>query len=177
MTKKDGTLHEVLFRLAARAPGLGPEELRKRLCTAIANHFGAVACSLHTDASGWPTVAAEPVRAVAKMAALDRARRETIEARLVKEGLRRDTLISALDLEGREEVEAFFQRTLGVVDIFAFPLTHGGTVDAVLVLYLSLDSDPLSESDIHGLLACGELLALASPVQAGRVAPSPSAKA
>ena len=43
-------LHQVLFRLAARAPGLTLEGLMQRMVTGIANHYAAVACSIHTDA-------------------------------------------------------------------------------------------------------------------------------
>lgn len=158
----DGSpLHRVLFRLASRAPQNTLEAMMSRVTTSVANHFAAVACSLHTDASGWAAATAEPIRAMKKMARLDRARQETIEANLVKEAVRREALVSALDLEERSEIEAFLQRTLGVVDIFAFPLLVDGRVSAVLVLYLSLESDPLSEADIHGLMAIGEMLALA----------------
>ncbi len=157
----DGSpLHRVLFRLAARAPHNSLEGMMSRVTTSVANHFAAVACSIHTDASGWAAAAAEPIREMQKMARLDRARQETIEANLVKEAVRRKALVSALDLEDRSEIEAFLERTLGVVDIFAFPLLVDGRVSAVLVIYLSLDSDPLSEADIHGLLSVGELLAL-----------------
>ncbi len=161
MVKKDTPLHQVLFRLAARAPALDRAAVMQRLCTAIANNLGAVACSIHGDVSGWPVVTAAPVREIEQMDPLDRARRETIEARLVKETFARDGMISALDLEGRQEVEAFFQRTLGIIDIFAFPLREGGETRGVLVVYLSLDSDPLSDGDVHGLLACGELVGMA----------------
>ena len=158
----DGSpLHRVLFRLASRAPHNALETVMSRVTTSIANHFAAVACSLHTDASGWAAAAAEPIREMQKMDRLDRARQETIEANLVREAVRQKILVSALDLEERSEIEAFLQRTLGVVDIFAFPLIVEGRVSAVLVLYLSLDSDPLSEADIHGLMAIGELLTLA----------------
>ena len=164
----DGSpLHRVLFRLAARAPHNSLEDMMSRVTTSVANHFAAVACSLHTDASGWAAAAAEPIRAMQKMERIDRARQETIEANLVKAAVRRQTMMSALDLEERSEIEAFLQRTLGVIDIFAFPLLVDGRVSAVLVLYLSLDSDPLSEADIHGLLSIGELLALT-----GTAAPS-----
>ncbi|MFV1957837.1 MAG: hypothetical protein ACC662_00345 [Planctomycetota bacterium] len=154
-------LHQILFRLATRAPQATLGELMQRTVTSIANYYGAVACSTHTDASGWAAPAAEPIRAMRKMAPLDRARQQTIEARLVREVVGQKHMLSALDLEERDEVEDFFQRTLGVIDIFAFPLAFEEKVRAVLVLYLSMDSDPLAEADIHGLLAVGELLALA----------------
>jgi hypothetical protein len=156
----DTSVHQVLFRLAARAPRLSADGLMQRLVTGLANHFGAVACSLHTDASGWAAAAAEPVRIVRKLPRLDRARLETIEARLVKDARESGRMRSALDLEDPDEVEAFLNRTLGVVDIFAFPLATEGEVRAVLVLHLSLDSSPLKDADIHGLMAAGELLAL-----------------
>jgi len=164
-TRKPPPLLQILFRLAAKAPGLGPAAMMARLCTAIANHYGAVACSLHTNESGWPDAAAEPIRAVRKMKPLDRARRETIEASLVQAVFRDKSMLSALDLENREDVEAFLQRTLGVIDIFAFPLRVEGEIQAVLVIYLSLVSDPLGESDLCGLHEAGELIALAGSPQ------------
>lgn len=159
--KRPPPLIQTLFRLAAKAPGMRPAAMMARLCTAIANHYGAVACTVHTDGSGWPEAAAEPIRAVRTMKALDRARRETIEASLVRAVFKDPRMLSALDLENREDVEAFLQRTLGVIDIFAFPLRIEKEVKAVLVIYLSLVSDPLGESDLCGLHEAGELIALA----------------
>lgn len=154
-------LHTVLFRLAARAPTLTLEQLMPRLTTSLANHYGAVACSIHTDRSGWAAAGAEPIRAFQKMERLDRARQETIEADLVKKAVATREMTSALDLDERDEIEAFLNRVLGAIDIFAFPLLFEGKVRAVLVLYLSLESDPLEDADLYGLMAVGELLALA----------------
>jgi hypothetical protein len=156
-------LLQTLFRIAARAPSLDRDALMGRLCTAIANHYGAITCSIHADQSGWPTASAEPIRAVKRMRALDRARRETMEAQLVQAVFREQKRLSALDLENREDVESFLQRTLGVIDVFAFPMFVADRVAAVLVLMLSLSSDPLAESDLHALRSAGELLALAKP--------------
>lgn len=161
MATKQSSLHQVLFRLAARAPRLDLESLMNRLCTGVANYYGAVACSIHTNRSGWAAAAAEPIRAISKMSPLDKARRETMEARLVTQAVETRELTSALDLEDRDSTQSFLNRTLGVIDIFAFPLQVEGTVRAVLVLYLSLNSDPLQDGDIHGLLHSGELLTLA----------------
>lgn len=157
----DVPVHQVLFRLAARAPELSLDALMERLTTGLANHFAAVACSIHTDASGWASAAAEPIREVQALPRLDRARLETIEAAVVKGAVANRRMMSALDLDTAEEIEAFLRATLGVVDIFAFPLTFEAKIRAVLVLYLSLDSEPLRDADIHGLSAVGELLALA----------------
>lgn len=154
-------LHAVLFRLAARAPRLTLDQLMARLTTSLANHYAAVACSIHTDRSGWAAAGAEPIRAFRKMERLDRARQETIEADLVKKAVSTREMTTALDLEGRDEIESFLHRILGAVDIFAFPLVYEEKVRAVLVIYLSLESDPLVDADLSGLMAVGELLALA----------------
>ena len=154
-------LHTILFRLAARAPKLTLEQLMPRLTTSLANHYGAVACSIHTDRSGWAAAGAEPIRTFQKMERLDRARQETIEADLVKKAVATREMTSALDLDDRDEIESFLNRVLGAVDIFAFPLIFEGKVRAVLVIYLSLESDPLEDADLYGLMAVGELLALA----------------
>ena len=154
-------LHTVLFRLAARAPKLTLEQLMPRLTTSLANHYAAVACSIHTDSSGWAAAGAEPIRAFLRMERLDHARQETIEADLVKKAVATKEMTSALDLDDHEEIETFLHRVLGAVDIFAFPLIYESKVRAVLVIYLSLESDPLEDADLYGLMAVGELLALA----------------
>ena len=154
-------LHTVLFRLAARAPHLTLEQLMTRLTTSLANHYAAVACSIHTDQSGWAAAGAEPIQAFRNMERLDRARQETIEADLVKKAVSTKEMTSALDLEERDEIETFLNRVLGAIDVFAFPLVYEGKVRAVLVIYLSLESDPLEDADLYGLMAVGELLALA----------------
>ena len=104
---------------------------------------------------------AEPIRAVTKMARPDRLRLEKAEADLVREAVKRRSMQSALDLDDSAQIEEFLVRTLGVVDIFAFPLTYEDKVRAVLVLYLSMESDVIRDADIHGLMSIGELLALA----------------
>lgn len=159
--RRQPPLLQTLFRIAAKAPRLDREALMARLTTAIANHYGAVACSIHADRTGWPSSSAEPIRAVKRMRALDRARRETMEAQLAQAVFAEGRMMSALDLENREDIESFLQRTLGVIDVFAFPMHVGDRVEAVLVLYLSLNSDPLAESDLFALDSAGEVLALA----------------
>jgi hypothetical protein len=154
-------IHQVLFRLAARAPSLSLEECMERVTTGLANHYQAVACTLHTDRSGWASARAEPIEEVEALERLDRARLETVEANLVKEAVAQRRMQTALDLDESDEIEAFLKRTIGAVDIFAFPLVYKGVVRAVLVLYLSLDSEPVRDADMHGLMAVGELLALA----------------
>ena len=157
----DVPVHQMLFRLAARAPELTLDQLMERVTTGVANHFAAVACSIHTDASGWASAAAEPISEIQALPRLDRARLETIEAAVVKGAVANRKMMSALDLENAEDAEELLRSTLGVVDIFAFPLIFEAKIRAVLVLYLSLDSEPLRDADIHGLSAVGELLALA----------------
>jgi hypothetical protein len=147
----------VLFRLAARAPRLTPAAFQARLTTGIANHYGALSCALHTDATGWASAAADPAPVIAGLSRLDRARLETIEARLVKDTVEQRRMRSALDLEGRGDVDEFLSSRLGVFDIFAFPLHNGRRPFAVLVLYLGEDSQHLDESDIQALSSLGYL--------------------
>jgi len=147
----------VLFRLAARAPGLTPAVFQARLTTGLANHYGALSCALYTDATGWASAVADPAPAVAELSRLDRARLETIEARLVRATVEERRMRSALDLEDRGDIDAFLSSRLGVFDIFAFPLHDGGRPFAVLVLYLGADSQHLGESDIQALSALGYL--------------------
>lgn len=151
----------VLYRLAGRAPALPAELFLRRLVTGLANYYGAVACAIHTDASGWAAAAADPAPQVEDLSRLDRARLETIEARVVKEAVERGEMASALDLEGEEEVEAFLSRTLGVVDIFGFPLAREAGVFAVLVIYLGPDSVPFRDPDMYAMYSLGDLVVLA----------------
>lgn len=155
----------VLFQLAARAPKLGPAAFQTRLATSLANHYGALSCALHTDATGWASAAADPAPVVAQLSRLDRARLETIEARLVKHTVAEKRMRSALDLDDGSDVDEFLSSRLGVFDIFAFPLHDGGAPFAVLVLYLGEDSQHLGEADIQALSALGYLAPLVATEQ------------
>ncbi|MDJ0521016.1 MAG: hypothetical protein QNJ90_02965 [Planctomycetota bacterium] len=150
----------VLYALAARAPKLAAEQFQPRLMTGLANHYGALWCALHTDATGWASATADPAPAVAALSRLDRARLETIEARLVKDTVDQQRMRSALDLDGRGDVDEFLSSRLGVFDIFAFPLHRGETPFAVMVLYLGEDSQHLGEEDIQALSSLGYLFPL-----------------
>ena len=151
----------VLYALAARAPGLPLPDLLDRLTTGLANHYGALSCALHTDAKGWPSAKADPTPEIADLSRLDRARLETIEARLVRATIAEQRMRSALDLDDGSHVDEFLSSRLGVFDIFAFPLHRGGAPVAVLVLYLGEDSQHLDEPDLQALSSLGYLAALA----------------
>jgi hypothetical protein len=155
------SIFPTLYHLAARTPHLTPEAFRARLATGIANHYGALSCALHTDATGWASASADPAPAVAALSRLDRARLETIEARLVKATVEQRRMRSALDLDDGSDVDEFLASRLGVFDIFSFPLHNGGAPFAVLVLYLGEDSQHLAEEDIQALSGVGYLAALA----------------
>ena len=150
----------VLFRLAARAPRHQPSAFQERLTTGLANHYGALWCALHTDASGWASATADPAPAVAALSRLDRARLETIEARLVEATVGAGCMCSALSLDDGGGVDAFLSSHLGVTDIFAFPLHTGDRPFAVLVLYLGEDSGTLGEDDVQALSGLGYLFDL-----------------
>lgn len=151
----------VLYALAARAPRLTLGEFLDRLTTGIANHYGALSCALHTDVKGWASAKADPTPEIAELSRIDRARLETIEARLVKATVSEQRMRSALDLEDGSDVDEFLSSRLGVFDIFAFPLHRGGAPIAVLVLYLGEDSQHLGEADIQALSSLGYLASLA----------------
>ena len=143
----------VLYALAARAPGLPLPDFLDRLTTGLANHYGALSCALHTDAKGWPSAKADPTPEIADLSRLDRARLETIEARLVKTTIAEQRMRSALDLEDGSHVDEFLSSRLGVFDIFAFPLHRGGAPVE--------DSQHLGEEDIQALSSLGYLASLA----------------
>jgi hypothetical protein len=155
------SIFSVLYRLAARAPGLAAKVFQARLTAGIANHFGAMGCALHTDASGWAASSADPALEVSQLSRLDRARLETIEARLVRTAVSERRMRSVLDLEDGSRVDEFLGERLGLLDIFAFPLERAGQPFAVLVLYLGPSAKHLGERDVHALASVGELLDLA----------------
>jgi hypothetical protein len=151
------SVFDILYRLAARAPQLSPEGFLTRLTTGLANHYAALSCALHTDATGWASASADPAPAIAELSRLDRARIETIEARIVKATVADRRMRSALDLDNGGDVDQFLSSRLGVSDIFAFPLHLGDAPFAVLVLYLGEDSLHLGDPDIQALSALGYL--------------------
>ena len=155
------TIFGVLYRLAARAPQLTPAELQARLTVGIANHFGAAGCAFHPDTNGWASASAEPALELASLSRLDRARLETIEARLVKAAAQERRMRSVLDLEDGSRVDEFLHDRLGLLDIFAFPLQRGDQTFAVLVLYLGNESRHLGEADLHALASAGHLFDIA----------------
>jgi hypothetical protein len=94
---------------------------------------------------------------------LDRARVETLDARLVREASARDARVSALDLDRDLAAENYLAEVLGVSDVFAVPLTSGGAPSGALVLYLDARSAPPSETDLLALSGLGDVLALCGP--------------
>ena len=165
------SIFEVLYCLAVRAPGLPREDFLQRLTTGIANFYGAVACAIYTDGSGWATGSAAPIRAMEKLARIDRARLETIEARLAKVAVEHGAMASCLDLEGdiadEGSADAFLAERLGVVDIFAFPMAREASASEVLVLYLGEESRHLRDPDMYALSSLGWLVVLAGEALEG----------
>jgi len=159
----DASIFRFLYGMAARAPALQETAFLRRLVTGLANHYGAEGCAIYTDASGWAAAAADPAPAVAKLSRLDKARLETIEARVVAKTHETDRMISALDLE-EDEVEAFLTRTLGVADVFGFPLKteeDAERVYGVVVIYLGEDAKPFRDPDMYAMSSLGGLIAMA----------------
>lgn len=159
------SIFEVLYCMAVKAPVTDRATFLDRLTTGVANHYGAVACAIHTDGSGYASGAAEPIRALAKLPRLDRARLETIEARLVKVAIERGGMASCLDLDGEvagnSSPDEFLRDRLGVVDIFAFPMAREESASEVLVLYLGDESRVLRDPDMYALSSLGWLVVLA----------------
>jgi hypothetical protein len=159
----DVSIFRVLYALAARAPTLAPDAFLQRLVTGLANFYGADGCALYTDESGWAAAAADPAPAVAKLGRLDRARLETIEARLVRETVSQRRMLSALDLE-EDHVDRFLETALGITDVFGFPVSgrdEEAPVQGVLVLYLGENARAFRDPDMYALSSLGGLLELA----------------
>ena len=156
------TVFQFLFRLSADCGRLPADRLLRRLVTGLANHYNASTCSVHKDDSGWPTATADLGEDFVELDALQRARLESIEARLVRETIKSNERTSALDLDGEESLEEWLTDALGVMDIFAFPLRVDMRPRGALVLYLPTDSKPLGDSDLQALMAIGEVLRVAA---------------
>ena len=141
------------------------DEFQRRLVTGLANHYGAEGCAIYTDSSGWAAAAADPAPAVAELERIDRARLETIEARIVNLAQESDRMVSALDLEeGQDETEAFLTRTLGIADIFGFPIKAQDadeSVYGVVVIYLGEDAKAFRDPDMYAMSSLGGLIAMA----------------
>jgi hypothetical protein len=168
VTVGEASVFRFLYGMAARAPLLARDALLERLVTGLANHYGAEGCAIYLGESGWAAAAADPAPSVARLEALDRARLETIEARLVSETREHRRMTSALDLG--EDVDAFLESALGVADVFGFPLTSAaGEVFAVVVIYLGEEACPFRDPDMYALCSLGDLVALA-----GRAAAEPA---
>ncbi len=161
----DASIFRFLFGMAAQAPGLPADEFQRRLVTGLANHYGAEGCSIYIDTSGWAAAAADPAPAVENLPRLDQARLETIEARVVEMARDRNRMVSALDLdEDQEQIEAFLMRTLGVVDIFGFPITReadDAAPSGVVVIFLGENSKPFRDPDMYALSSLGGLIDMA----------------
>ena len=151
------SIFPVLYALAARAPRLSAAAFRARLTTAVANHYGALSCALHTDASGRATATAELAPVIEELPRLDRAQIETIEAQIVKKVVEMGQMCSTLNLEDGVEVDTFMRSRLGEYDLFAFPLKLRDAAVAVLVLCLGEDSHHIGEEDLHAITSLGHL--------------------
>lgn len=167
-------VYALLVGLAARAPVLSAEELRQALVDGVAQHYGASACTLHTDDSGWPVAQSDAQHALGRLPALARARVETIDARLARSCRSGAAAVSAVDIDPDLRSDAFLTEVLGVGDVFAVPLRRAGRVDGALVLYLPPSSRSLGEADLDALAGLGEILALAGSPAPDLRAPAPS---
>jgi hypothetical protein len=159
---RPGTVYGLLVGLGAGAAGASRALLCAKVVTTVSAHFGAAAVTLHPTAEGWAESFSDP-RELARLSALDRARVETLDARLVREALVRDARVSALDLDKDLAAENYLADVLGVSDVFAVPLKACGAPAGALVLYLDARSAPPSETDLCALSGVGDVLALAGP--------------
>jgi|GEM_PF-4646290 len=156
------SVYGLLVGLGARARGVERRLLAPEVARAVAAQFGAVLLTLHGVADGWAEAVADPTGAFERLNRLDRARVETLDARLVSLAVERDGRVSALDLDKDLEAETFLAEALGSSDAFAVPLRTAGGPAGALVVYLGPASQPLGETDLLALAGLGDVLALAA---------------
>lgn len=156
---REQSVYALLVRLSSEVSQMAPSQAHGHVARSVAEHYGANAVSLHRGAEGWAAAVADPRGLLRGRSALDRARLETIDARLVREVLRTDRALSALDLDQDLSSEEFVAARLGVSDVFGVPLRAGADLVGVLVLYLPLDARALGGNDFDCLSGLGEVLA------------------
>ena len=166
---RQGSVYGLLVSLGARAQRLERRVLAPEVARAVAAQFGAVLLTLHGVTDGWAEAVADPLGAFARLKSLDRARVETLDARLVNLAVERDARVSALDLDKDMQAEGYLTKVLGCSDAFAVPLRASGSFAGAAVIYLGQRSLPPSETDLMALGGLGDVLALASGPNGTRV--------
>lgn len=157
------SVYGLLVRLGSCARGASRATVAAEAVRAVAAEFGAPLVSLHPTSDGWAEAVADPQDLLPRLGLLDRARVETLDARLVAKTLERQSRVSALDLDRDLASEEYLTSVLGVSDVFAVPLMAAGAPAGALVVYLDPDSAPPSETDLLALAGVGDVLALAGP--------------
>ena len=162
---EQNSIFRFLFRLAADAHRLTRERLLRRLVTGLANYYNATTCRIYLASTTRAAASAADDETFEMLGAEGAQRLAAIEALLVQHARKNQQYVSALDLESDVETEEFLHDTLGVMDVFAFPLITGGEAVGSALLYLPNDSKPLGEADLQALSAVGEMLRVATETQ------------
>lgn len=158
----DRSVFRFLFGIAARAPQLDQRTVLLRLVTGLANHYNAMTCRLYTTNGTSPLATASEDEAIELLDEAPRARLTAMEERLVRAALESGSYASALDLDADGTLVDFLHDDIGVHSVFAFPITSDGRTFGAILLYLTLDSPPLSDVDQAALTSVGELVRLAA---------------
>lgn len=159
------SIFRFLFRLAADAHRLTQGRLLRRLVTGLANYYNATTCRIYLNSMTRPAASAADDDSFETLGEDGTRRLAAIEALLVQHARKTQGYASALDLDSDEETETFLHETLGVMDVFAFPLISGTKAVGSVLLYLPNESKPLGEADIQALSAVGEMLRVATETQ------------
>ena len=162
---EQNSIFRFLFRLAADAHRLTRERLLRRLVTGLANYYNATTCRIYLTSDTRAVASADDDESFEMLGEEALRRLAAIETLLVQHARANGTYASALDLESDDETEEFLHDTLGVMDVFAFPLVTGGASVGSALLYLPTESKPLGEADIQALSAVGEVLRVAAESQ------------
>ena len=162
---EQNSIFRFLFRLAADAHRLTRERLLRRLVTGLANFYNATTCRIYLASTTRPAASAADDDTFETLGDEGLQRLAAIEALLVTHAKKTEQYVSALDLESDDEMEVFLHDTMGVMDVFAFPLITGGEAVGCALLYLPTESKPLGEADIQALSAVGEMLRVAQETQ------------
>ena len=162
---EENSIFRFLFRLAADSHRLTRERLLRRLVTGLANFYNATTCRIYLNSTTRAAASAADDESFELLGEEARNRLAAIEALLVQHARTKREYASALDLDNDEETEDFLHDTLGVMDVFAFPLITGGKVVGSALLYLPKNSKPLREADLQALSAVGEMLRVATEAQ------------
>ena len=164
-SSQQARVYRFLFRMAARAAEFEMDDFLTRLVTGLANRYGASACSLYRYGRKRCTAWAPTSEDIEGLPREDKAYLHNLDGRLVQHAIHNRGLVSGMDLDVDGDVATFLADVLPGTDIFAFPLLVDEGPRGAIVMYIPMDGTSLSETDLNGLMAIGEVLEVAEEQQ------------